>query len=61
MGGEEGLGRSSQRSKILNFFLQQNKLKVVVVVYSFHMHKKRHTMTSVKAAQRETTLYAYCG
>ena len=34
---------------------------VVVVVYSFSMHKKRHTMTSVKAVQRETTVYAYCG
>ena len=34
---------------------------VAVVVYSFSMHKKRHTMTSVKAVQRETTVYAYCG
>ena len=36
-------------------------LDVVVVVYSFSMHKKRHTMISVKAVQRETTVYAYCG
>ena len=31
------------------------------VVYSFSMHKKRHTMISVKAEQCETTVYAYCG
>ena len=31
------------------------------VVYSFSMHKKRHTMTSVKAEQCETTVYAYFG
>ena len=60
MRGEEGLRRSSQRSKILNFFAKKNNLKVVVV-YSFRMHKKRHTMTSVTAVQRETTVYAYCG
>ena len=38
----------------------QNLTVVVLVVYSFSMHKKRHTMTSVKAVQRETTIYAYC-
>ena len=39
-------------------FFCKKKLKVVVVVYSLRMHKKRHTMTSVKAVQREITVYA---
>ena len=33
----------------------------VSVVYSFSMHKKRHTMTSARAEQCETTVYVYCG
>ena len=42
--------------------LEQTKyFTQVSVVYSFSMHKKRHTMTSVKAEQCETTVYAYCG
>ena len=42
------------------YILEQRNRITVVVVYSFSMHKKRHTMTSVKAEQCETTVYAYC-
>ena len=45
----------------LNEDYRQNQSVSQSVVYSFSMHKKRHTMTSVKAEQCETTVYAYCG
>ena len=50
----------------LRFIALSVNEKVIVitsasVVYSFSMRKKRHTMTSVKAEQSETTVCAYCG
>ena len=39
----------------------QGLTEILVVYYFFSIHKKRHTMTSVKTVQRDITVYAYRG